>query len=63
MNWQNIISEMQARQVRQSAMAAECKCSQALISALLTGAKANPSYTIGTALLAMHKRVMRRKEK
>ncbi len=55
--WQNIIRELKLAGISQTRVAQACKLSKSSISELVNGvAKREPSYTVGTTLLAMHKR-------
>jgi transcriptional regulator with XRE-family HTH domain len=56
MNWQSLISDLKARQISQAQIAAACNCKQSTISDLATGKTGSPSYELGIALIALHKR-------
>jgi hypothetical protein len=47
----------------QGQIAAECKCNQSNISQLFKGVIKNPGYTLGLALLALHKKQMRKQKR
>lgn len=62
MNWKNLIADLIASGLTQMQIAEKAGCKQASISDLSTGKTNQPSYAIGSALVAMHKRAMRRKQ-
>lgn len=55
MNWQQLISDLQARGWSQTQIAAHCECGQATISEIARGKNVNPSFKLGQALIALQK--------
>lgn len=62
MNWKNLIAELLASGLTQVQIAEKAGCKQASISDLYTGKTIQPSYAIGSALVALHKKATRRKQ-
>lgn len=60
MTWKTSIADLQSSGCTQVQIAQEIGCSQATVSELLAGKIKNPSFPVGQALLAMHKREMRK---
>ena len=60
MDWKTIIKEIQDCGLTQNQIKAACGCSQSLISAIATGTKGNPSFATGQAMIALHKKVVRK---
>lgn len=63
MNWTEIIADLRSAGHTQAQIADEIKVTQATISDLATGVTKTPRWETGSALLAMHKRVMRARSK
>jgi predicted XRE-type DNA-binding protein len=55
MDWQSLISDLQARDFRQVDLAEICKCKQSTISDLATGKTKVPNFMLGQSLIALHK--------
>jgi predicted XRE-type DNA-binding protein len=60
MNWNQLIKDIQDTGFSQVQIATHCGCGQATISELARGITVQPSYAIGQALVALHKRVLRK---
>ena len=54
MNWQTIITELEASGMSQAKIARAVPCAQPYISQLKSGVRRSPGYAIGAALVAMH---------
>lgn len=63
MNWKNLITDLVASGMTQVQIAEKAGCRQASISDLYTGKTSQPSYAIGAALVAMHKKAVRQLSK
>ena len=61
MNWQTLITELQEAGLTQVQIAEKCNSKQSTISDLLRGDGRAPRYALGASLVALHKRVTRRK--
>ena len=59
MNWKKIIRDLQAAGITQVQIAERCNCAQTTISDIVNGRTEQPSYSIGAALVALHKAVLR----
>lgn len=62
MNWKCLISELIASGMTQVQIAQKAGCTQASISDLATGRTENPAYSIGSALIALHKKATRKRK-
>lgn len=58
MNWQNIIQEIAAHGMTQAEIGKEVGLSQPSIADLAAGRQKDVRYTVGVALVALHKRVL-----
>lgn len=63
MNWTEIIADLRNAGLSQDRIAKEIGITQASVSDIATGKTKTPRWETGTALLAMHKRVMRARSK
>lgn len=64
MNWKQLILDLTSRKITLQAIADECGfASKGHVHDLKTGRQATVSYDAGVKLVALHKRVMRRKIK
>lgn len=54
MNWSQLIRELSERGVTQKEIADYCGCGQSTVSELLRGEIKEPSWSIGSALTALH---------
>lgn len=54
MDWKSLLEDLGARGWTQPKLAAELRVSQSTISDLKRGATKDPSYTLGSALQALH---------
>lgn len=54
MNWQTIITDLEASGMSQATIARAVPCAQPYISQLKSGVRKSPGYAIGAALVAMH---------
>jgi len=62
MDWQSLIADIQKHgRLTQKQIAATCNCGQASISELAIGKNKNPSFSLGIALVSLHKSKTRRK--
>jgi transcriptional regulator with XRE-family HTH domain len=62
MQWKNIIDDIQASGLTQTEIAERCKCAQSTISELASTPDRVPSWSIGAALLELHKKTAKRKK-
>lgn len=62
MDWKKIITDIMAAGITQPQIAKQCGCSQATVSELATGATSQPRYSLGAALLVLHKRKTKRQK-
>jgi transcriptional regulator with XRE-family HTH domain len=60
MDWKLIISELQSAGITQVQIAQICGCGQATVSELRTGLIFRPNYELGTKLLDLRKRNIRK---
>lgn len=60
MNWTNLIQDLLDAGMTQAEIAEKCDTGQSHISCLYRGERKCPNYDLGEALVALHKRVMRR---
>lgn len=60
MDWKQLIADIVATGITQPQIAKQCGCSQATVSELATGVTTQPRYPLGAALVALHKRKVRR---
>ena len=60
MTWKTLISDLQRAGLTQVQIAQICGCGQSAISKLAIGPDRTPSFPVGQALLALHKKTMRR---
>ena len=63
MDWKLIIKEIQDCGWTQVEIASICNCSQAAVSAILTGKRGNPSYATGQAFIALLRKAKRNPRK
>lgn len=64
MNWSEIIIDIKSFGLSQGEIAAECGISDGHVSDILHGRRGKRlGYSVGEKLIAMHKRVSRRKKK
>ena len=63
MNWKSLISDLVASGLTQVQIAKKAGCTQASISDLANGHTENPAYSIGSALIALHKQATRKQAK
>lgn len=54
MDWNKLISELEAGGLTQTEIAERCGCSQPYVSQLKAGLRASPAFDIGSALTALH---------
>ena len=60
MDWTKLIADLCGTGMTQPQIATAIGCSQASVSEMANGITKNPKYSIGAALISLHKRVMRR---
>lgn len=63
MNWIEIMADLRNAGLSQDRIAKEIGITQASVSDIATGKTKTPRWETGSALLAMHKRVMRARSK
>ncbi len=63
MDWTKIIAEILASGLTQVEVAERCNTHQGYVSGLLRGKKRNPCWAIGDKLLALHRRIIKRRRK
>jgi transcriptional regulator with XRE-family HTH domain len=61
MNWQKLLTELQEHGLTQVQIAEKCNSKQSTISDLARGDGRAPRYALGIALVALHKRTVKRK--
>jgi predicted XRE-type DNA-binding protein len=62
MQWKTIIDEIQESGLTQTEIAERCKCAQSTVSELASTPGRVPSWSIGAALLDLHKKTAKRKK-
>jgi hypothetical protein len=61
MNWQEMLQQIRDSGLQVTEIAAKCDASRTAISDLLHGHNAEPKYHLALAIIALHKRVKRRR--
>ena len=60
MDFKQLIADLMAAGISQPQIAKQCGCAQATVSELASGVNKQPRYTLGAALVALHKRKIKR---